>query len=64
MYNIYKWIWRFLCWWFGAPFQRLPSEFGDPVPVELRLFAAKVEESRHRRQNQLLLSRPIRHEQI
>jgi hypothetical protein len=39
------WIQRFVRWLFGSPFQELPSEFGDPVPPELRVFEAQAEEA-------------------
>jgi hypothetical protein len=42
------WLRRFMGWLFGAPFQELPLEFGDPVPPELRAFQAKAEETQHR----------------
>ncbi|HBY95975.1 MAG TPA: hypothetical protein DEP84_18810 [Chloroflexi bacterium] len=35
---------RFLRWLFGAPFEQLPPEFGDPVPPEVRIFEAEAEE--------------------
>jgi hypothetical protein len=38
---------RFIRWLFGAPFEELPSEFGDPVPPELRQFEAETEEVQH-----------------
>jgi len=34
-----------LRWFFGAPFQELPPEFGDTVPPELRDFEAETEEA-------------------
>lgn len=37
------WVQRFLRWWFGAPFARLPLEFGEAVPPELRVFEVKAE---------------------
>jgi hypothetical protein len=40
-------IGRFVRWLFGAPFQELPTEFGDLVPAELRVFEAQVEEAQH-----------------
>jgi hypothetical protein len=40
-------IQRFIGWLFGAPFQDLPSEFGDTVPPELRAFEAEAEERQH-----------------
>jgi hypothetical protein len=51
-YKPFEWVRRFLRWLFGAPFQELPPEFGDPVPVELRVFAARVAEIQHRPQSQ------------
>ena len=38
---------------FGVPFQELPSEFGDPVPPELRAFEAEAEEIQHRPQGSI-----------
>jgi hypothetical protein len=35
---------RFVQWLFGSPFRELPSEFGNPVPPELRAFEAEAEE--------------------
>jgi hypothetical protein len=32
---------------FGVPFQELPSEFGDPVPPELRAFEVEAKEIQH-----------------
>ena len=51
--KLLKWIQRFLHWLFGAPFQELPSEFGDPVPPELRAFQAEAEETQHRPQGKV-----------
>jgi len=31
-------------WFFGAPFQQLPPEFGDTVPPDLQAFEANAEE--------------------
>jgi hypothetical protein len=41
------WFKRCLAWLFGAPFQELPPEFGDPVPSELRVFEYQAEEAQH-----------------
>ena len=46
-HNLFPWIRRFLRWLFGAPFKELPSEFGDLVPPELRVFQAEVKEIEH-----------------
>jgi hypothetical protein len=46
-HKLSEWIQRFLRWLFGAPFEELPSEFGDLVPPELRAFQAEVEEVEH-----------------
>jgi len=35
---------NFVAWLFGSPFRDLPSEFGDPVPPELRAFEAETED--------------------
>jgi hypothetical protein len=42
------WLRRSVRWLFGSAFRRLPPEFGDPVPPELRVFAAEAEEIQHR----------------
>lgn len=52
-YKLFEWVRCFLRWLFGAPFQELPPEFGDPVPVELRVFAARAAEIQHRPQGQI-----------
>jgi hypothetical protein len=41
------WLKRFLAWLFGAPFQELPPEFGNPVPTELQVFEYQAEEAQH-----------------
>ena len=40
-------------WFFGAPFQQLPPEFGDAVPPDLRAFEAEAEESQHHPQGSI-----------
>ena len=30
-----------------APFEKLPPQYGDPVPPELRVFEAEVAEAQH-----------------
>ena len=54
---------RFLRWLFGAPFEELPSEFGDPVPYDLRVFEAEAEEAQHRAQGKVSPKEPPDHEQ-
>ena len=49
----FEWVRCFLRWLFGAPFQELPPEFGDPVPVELRVFATEVKTIQHHPQSQI-----------
>jgi len=39
----FGWIKRFVRWLFGAPFTNMPSEFGDTVPPELRVFETEAE---------------------
>jgi hypothetical protein len=34
-------------WFFGAPFQQLPPEFGETVPPDLRAFEVATEEAQH-----------------
>jgi len=38
---------RLVRWFFGAPFQELPPEFGDTVPPDLRAFEAEAHEMQH-----------------
>jgi hypothetical protein len=43
---------RLARWFFGAPFQQLPPEFGDTVPPDLQAFEANLEAGqRHPRGN-------------
>jgi hypothetical protein len=53
MHKILRSLRRFMRWLFGAPFQDLPSEFGDPAPPELRIFEAQAEESQHQPQGKV-----------
>ena len=46
-HKLSEWIQCFLRWLFGAPFEELPPQFGDPVPPELRVFQAEAEEVEH-----------------
>jgi hypothetical protein len=39
--------WRFLRWFFGAPFRAMSEAFGDPVPPEVRQFEARAAEIQH-----------------
>jgi len=41
------WVRRVVRWFFGSPFRNLPPEFGNPVPAELQVFEAEVEENQH-----------------
>jgi hypothetical protein len=54
---------RFVRWLFGAPFEELPPEFGDPVPSDLRVFEAKAEETQHRSQGRVSPKEPPGHAQ-
>ena len=40
-------IQRFLRWLFGSPFENMADVIGDPVPPELRVFYAQVDEIQH-----------------
>ena len=51
--KVWKRVQRFGRWLFGAPFQELPLEFGDPVPPEWHVFEARAEEVQHRPQGDL-----------
>jgi hypothetical protein len=57
-----SWIKRFLRWFFGAPVQELPPEFGDPVPPELRTFEVQAEESQHHARSNISAQSPIHHQ--
>jgi hypothetical protein len=46
-HKLFERVWRLLHWFFGAPFQGLPPEFGDLVPPELRTFEAKTGEDQY-----------------
>lgn len=41
---------HFARWLFGAPFQELPPEFGDPVPPDLRAFETNADQVQHQAQ--------------
>ena len=57
------WLKRFLAWLFGAPFQELPPEFGDPVPSELRVFEHQAEEAQHHPTSKISTRKPDHHKQ-
>lgn len=57
------WLQRFLRWLFGAPFQELPPEFGDPVPSELQVFEYQAEEAQHHPRSKIPTLTPAHHEQ-
>jgi hypothetical protein len=63
-HQLFEWVRYFSRWLFGAPFQELPTEFGDPVPAELRIFAAEVTEIQHHLQSQTPLSSPVYRERM
>ena len=48
MHRKFDWLQRFMRWLFGSSSQRLPPEFGDPVPPEIRAFEAEAAEVQHR----------------
>jgi hypothetical protein len=54
---------RFVRWLFGAPFEELPPEFGDPVPSDLRVFEAKTEKTQLRAQGKVSPKEPSGHKQ-
>jgi hypothetical protein len=51
MITIWHTLQRFIRWLFGSPFQALPPEFGNAVPLELREFEAELEGSQNRIKN-------------
>jgi hypothetical protein len=53
---IKRWV-RFLS---GAPFENLPTEFGDPVPSDLREFENESKEAQRRPQGSVRVPRPRR----
>jgi hypothetical protein len=63
MYEKSGWLKRFLAWLFGAPFQELPPEFGDPVPTDMRVFEYQAEETQHHPRSKISTPTPVHHEQ-
>jgi hypothetical protein len=57
------WLSRFVHWLFGAPFQELPPEFGDPVPPELELFEAKAKEAQRDARGKAPIRKPAHRRQ-
>ena len=53
MSKLLRTIQKFLRRLLSAPFQELPSEFGDTVPSELRVFEAEAEKRWHRPQGRI-----------
>jgi hypothetical protein len=41
------WLWHFRHWLSHPTSELLPPIFGDPVPPDLKVFQAQVEEARH-----------------
>lgn len=60
----FEWVRCFLRWLFGAPFQQLPPEFGNPIPMELRVFTAEVEKIWRRPQGQIPRTSFVHRERI
>jgi hypothetical protein len=59
MHRKFDWLQRFMRWLFGSSSQRLPPEFGDPVPPEIRAFEAEASEVQHRVHEEDPSSSPI-----
>lgn len=53
MTKIIKSVERLARWFFGSPFQELPSEFGDPVPPDLRRFEEQAAAVQRRPQSRV-----------
>jgi hypothetical protein len=49
--DVVKRLFRFLP---SSPFENLPTEFGDPVPADLREFEQEAEEAQHHPQGSVL----------
>ena len=56
MTKILKSLQRVARWFFGAPFEELPPEFGDPVPPDLRRFEDQAAAVQHQPQGRLRVS--------
>jgi len=56
MTKILKSAERLVRWFFGAPFQELPSEFGDPVPPDLRRFEEQAAAVQHHPRSRVRVS--------
>jgi hypothetical protein len=41
---------------FSAPFENLPSEYGDPVPPDMRVFEARAEASQREAREEIAIS--------
>jgi hypothetical protein len=59
----YGWLERFLRWLFGAPFEDLPPEFGNPVPTELQVFEYQAEEAQHHPSSKISTPTSVHREQ-
>ena len=55
------WPRRFIRWLFGAPFQTLPPQFGNTVPLDLQKFEADAEDARRCGTGHAAAALPVRH---
>jgi hypothetical protein len=56
--QVLKPIQRVIRWFFGAPFQQLPPEFGETVPPDLQAFEANAEAAQHHPRGHIQSSNP------
>lgn len=56
--KVLKLVQSLVRWFFGAPFQQLPPEFGETIPPDLRAFEIAAEEARHNSQGSVQPSNP------
>jgi hypothetical protein len=56
------WPQRFVRWLFGSPFRSLPPAFGNPLPVELRLFRFRASEAERSGIGSVAAGVPAHHE--
>lgn len=60
-HGIASWPGRFTRWLFGAPFQKLPPQYGNTVPPELQRFEAEAAAVRRKGLGQVATPAPARH---
>lgn len=60
-HGIASWPGRFARWLFGAPFQKLPPQYGDTVPPDLQRFKDEAAEVTRQGLGSVATRAPVRH---